>query len=487
MADSKSSTKAKAADLQLIIHLIKAAEADTAYRDLYLQRAAERLESLLSRGEYERLKAQPATLEQLTQETREAVRRQEWAKVAELTGRASAMRNLLADKQSEVKLAEEVYGATEVVVDPFSSALDVLLGKTGQVKAVLRNEAVAALSALEKADRDWSSFYAGRRGYFAGLSISTSEPAKGKATKDDIGQLQQRAVEAAERGNMDELQRIAQEMLKARPVTKPAGPVTEQKAPAGPLLVYPSELGEPFPSEAVERARRLGLAQAQAKIQTPNLRQLAQETFDRYGWHPSFPASETARDGEMHLRPLLEQEKISHNVVEPLLEAFSMFLLNPFVNSGGVRYFPLFPDSEFVLIEDFPEDAVPAEPSELLVALGLARRNGLSRVEIEVRLCERGSLLLRERLGLDPTKFRLVCIPYDIYARVGQERGWGKQPRWTHVDGYQLLKGGRLRALVAGDVRFGGLFDLCSISQIDGREGVLARFAVIHRERLMVR
>ena len=140
-----------------------------------------------------------------------------------------------------------------------------------------------------------------------------------------------------------------------------------------------------------------------------------------------------------------------------------------------------------MLIEDFPEDAVPAEPSELLVALGLTRRNGLSRVEIEMRLCERGSLLLRERLGLDPTKFRLVCIPYDIYARVGQERGWGKQPRWTHVDGYQLLKGGRLRALVAGDVRFGGLFDLCSISQIDEREGVLARFAVIHRERLMVR
>jgi hypothetical protein len=55
------------------------------------------------------------------------------------------------------------------------------------------------------------------------------------------------------------------------------------------------------------------------------------------------------------------------------------------------------------------------------------------------------------------------------------------------VDGYQLLKGGRMRALVAGDVRFGGLFDLCSISQIDERENVLVRFAVVHRERLLVR
>jgi hypothetical protein len=94
---------------------------------------------------------------------------------------------------------------------------------------------VAALSALEKADRDWSSFYAGRRGYFAGLSIATGEPVQGKATKDDIGQLQQRAAEAAERGNVDELQRIAQELLKARPAAKSAGPAAEQKTSAGPL------------------------------------------------------------------------------------------------------------------------------------------------------------------------------------------------------------------------------------------------------------
>jgi len=49
------------------------------------------------------------------------------------------------------------------------------------------------------------------------------------------------------------------------------------------------------------------------------------------------------------------------------------------------------------------------------------------------------------------------------------------------------FEGSRMRALVAGDVRFGGLYDLCSISQFDERENVLARFAVVHRERLMVR
>jgi hypothetical protein len=223
------------------------------------------------------------------------------------------------------------------------------------------------------------------------------------------------------------------------------------------------------------------------QFRLPGLPQLAQDAFDRYGWRPSFPAAEAAREGEFHLRPLLEQAKLPQEMIEPLLEATMLFALHPFVNSSGIRYFPLFPDVETALIEDFPEDAVPPQPSELLRALGLTHRTGLSRAEIEIRLARNGAKLLKEGLGADPIKFRLVCVPYDVYARAGQERGWGRQPRWTHVDGYQLLKGGRMRALVAGDVRFGGLFDLCSISQIDERENVLARFAVVHRERLMVR
>src|SRR4029077_7592671 len=106
MAESKSSPTVDAA---VIGYLIKAAEADTAYRDLYLRRAAERLESSLPRAEYERLKEQPAALDQLMQETRQAVSQQNWTKVQELTEHASAMRSLLKDKQSELKVAEEVY------------------------------------------------------------------------------------------------------------------------------------------------------------------------------------------------------------------------------------------------------------------------------------------------------------------------------------------------------------------------------------------
>jgi hypothetical protein len=48
------------------------------------------------------------------------------------------------------------------------------------------------------------------------------------------------------------------------------------------------------------------------------------------------------------------------------------------------------------------------------------------------------------------------------------------------------MQGGRLRALVGGDVRYGGLLDLVSISPDDQRS-VMTRFAIVRRERFMAR
>jgi hypothetical protein len=487
MARMKASGKEPTGGIQVVRHLMVAAEQDTVFRDLYLQRAALRLEPLISKAQYDRLKTQPAQLEQLTQETRRAVAQQDWNRVQELATEVSALKGPSSATQADLELADKVYGGSEVVIDPFSWALDALLGRSGQSKTALRDQLVEALSALEQEEQEWAALFAARRGYFAKLQIAEGRQAGAAAGKDDVGRLQQKAAEAAERGDAEELKRIAQEMLKARPAKTADAPAVERMAPSGLQPAYSPELGQPFPDASIERGGKLGLAHIQLKLKYPELSQHAAVTFDRYGWHPSFPAQEVARNGESYLRPLIERAAVPQELVDPFLEAAMLFALHPFVNSGGVRYFPLFPDAEFALVEDFPEDAVPAEPSELLKALGLGRRAGLSRLEIEMRLREQGSTVVRERLGLDPVKFRLVCIPYDLYTRLGQDRNWGQQPRWTHVDGYQLVKGGRMRALVAGDVRYGGLFDLCSISQIDERESVLSRFAVIHRERLMVR
>jgi hypothetical protein len=95
--------------------------------------------------------------------------------------------------------------------------------------------------------------------------------------------------------------------------------------------------------------------------------------------------------------------------------------------------------------------------------------------------------VLENTLGLDPVEFRLVCIPYDLYTRFGRERGFGTWSHWTHFDGYQVMAGNRLRALVGGDARFGGLFDLVSISPTDARDGVYTRLAVVRRARMTLR
>ena len=244
MAETRSLTKDPAGDIQLIRYLMKAADGDTAYRDVYLQRAVEKLERSISRTDYEQLKTHGATVEQLLQETRRAVSRQDWVRVQELSTRVSTLRSGLEERRSDLQLAETVYGAPEVVVDPFCSGLDLLLGRTAQTNTARRDEAVAALSALEKADQDLASLYAARRGHVAKITISASEPsASPSANNDDIGRLQQRATEAAEKGDVDGLQRIAQEMLKGRPSAKSAGAVINERTAAERRIGVPTSIG----------------------------------------------------------------------------------------------------------------------------------------------------------------------------------------------------------------------------------------------------
>jgi hypothetical protein len=249
-------------------------------------------------------------------------------------------------------------------------------------------------------------------------------------------------------------------------------------------------LAQPFPASAIEPARALGFAHVEIKPQIPTVQKALKEFLDWYTWHPSFPVTELAKEGSMHLRPLvkeaLKEVPEAAGVTEPLVEMAAQFSLHPYVNGGGARYFPVLVDAEFVLIEDFPEEGA-AEGGELFSVLGLKQRRGLSRMEIETALREQGNQVLQERLGLDPRAFRLVCVPFDMYFRVGRDRGWGQQQQWTHIDGYQVMQGSRLRALVGGDVRYGGLLDLCSISPADQREGVMTRFAIVRRERLLTR
>ena len=171
MAKQQTSDSSHAAELQVIRLLTGAAKADTIYRDLYLQRAAARLTAFLPKAEYEQLKVQNASIDNLLAQARRAVDRQEWTQVQELTARATSLRDLLAKKQGEMGLAQEVFAAPDVAIDPFSPGFSALFGAGGRGTAGVREELVTTLTALAKADPEWSDLYTQRHAYFAGLSL----------------------------------------------------------------------------------------------------------------------------------------------------------------------------------------------------------------------------------------------------------------------------------------------------------------------------
>jgi hypothetical protein len=490
MAKQRTSENPRETDLQVISLLNEAAKTDTVYRDLYLQRAAERLSVLLSPTEYSQLKGQKTTIENLLAQTRSAIDMQDWTRVQELTTRAQGLRRLYDAKQGELALAKDVYEAADVVVDPFSPGFSALFESGGKNIAGLRDDLLSTFTSLTQADPEWSDFYAQRRTYFTNLSLSPESKIQ-QVAGDTASDLQQQMKQAAERGDLELVNRLAGEMRKT------STPTTGAQAAGGPprpptvrRSAASEALARPFPSAATERAEALGLAAIEMKPQSLALRQALREFLDWYAWHPAFPVSELAKEGSIHLRPLLKEAlkdvPEAAGLTDPIVEAMAQFSIHPYVNGGGGRYFPLVAGTEWVLVEDFPEqDEAPT--SALLTALGFSQRRGLSRKEIETALRQHGGQVLQDQLGLDPREFRLVCIPFDVYLRVGIDQGWGQREQWTHFDGYQVMQGSRLRALVGGDVRFGGLLDLVSISPDDQREGVVTRFAVIRRERFLAR
>jgi len=235
----------------------------------------------------------------------------------------------------------------------------------------------------------------------------------------------------------------------------------------------------------VEQARELGLVEARTTpwAEFAKVREVIYTHVDQPV--PSNPDME--REGVLRARTMAQNELPAELDTEESRVLAGQFIQQIFLNSGGARYLPTL-TAETALVEDFAENESAADaPSKLLAALGLSQRSGRSRVEIESALGRSGPEILEKTLQLDPMEFRLVCIPYDLYTRFGRERGFGKWSHWTHLDGYQVMAGNRLRALVGGDGRFGGLNDLVSISPSDARDGVYARFAVVRRARMTLR
>jgi hypothetical protein len=376
-------------------------------------------------------------------------------------------------------IGKEVYDAETVVFDPFSPGKH--LGAQSEAnQPAARKQLVDALASLAKLDSKLAAFYETRRGYFSSLELAGSTESQKKGAQRNRAQLEQLAVEAAEKGDTAALQRLSKELrdwkesVTAVASTSASAVMTRYQCPV--------DLAVPFAQDVIARARELGLAEAHPAPLAEVAAVL--EAIYTHVWQPSPANPDMEREGVIRARAQAELELPKELDSEEMRVLAGQFIQQIFINSGGARYLPLL-SADRTLIEDFAEDEAAADaPSKLLAALGLPKRSALARVQIEAALTRFGDQILEERLGLDPMEFRIVCIPYDLYTRFGRERGFGNWSHWTHFDGYQVMGGNRLRALVGGDGRFGKLTDLVSISANDARDGVYARFAVVRRARM---
>lgn len=463
--------QSRPADIPAVVRqLLAVGKADPTYFDRYLKRARHYLGTILPYADYRALEQERKASVPLPDQVRTAMEQGDWAKTRELSSRIRSLKESLEKKAPLIELGQMIYDAPLVCIDPFSPGLQGFAGVPSTGLAELQQQSIQGLARLEKEDPDWREFYARRSKALEtlALGINGQDPTAPLVS----AKLQQEALEAFARGNFSRLEKVA-DLLEQQNHQELAAPGSTQGEPSASDGV---DLLFSFSQQTLTQAKTLGLAAARAESWHEKYGQLC-----RFAWQPAI-GGERGSSGEAQR---LQDLPIPADTPEAMKDRITMFLIHPLINSGGARYLPSLV-AEDLLVEEFPDPApeAPLPASPLLEALELKQRRGLSRLRIEQALLAHGSEILEQQLSLDPDLFRLVCIPPDLHLRLGRSRGWGQQPYWTHFDGYMLQRDGHRMALAGGDVRFGGVFDLVSLSVNYESEGVLARFAVVQRARM---
>jgi hypothetical protein len=453
--------------------LCEAALVDTVYGDLYMQRARDFLAPVLSEARFAAFQLLETEALNLPNRIWIAMNQGKWRELKDLSARMASLRRTLAESEDVRKIGEKIFKPGEPPLDPFSPGLQ-RLAKSGDPQVLLRVLS-EQLERLQRVDPEWQDFYAARRSAMAG--IKTYSPQAPKEVDLSRSQLKDKALEALNKGEFANLEKIADLMEKEEPGrTEGASGSLMGVAETSPDLTFQ------FPQEILKRAQALGLAPMRMEAGSRHLHLSPEELAPLYSylWTPAFTDG-ISHQGAGWRKKELPLPADAAAVLRDLLE---LFALHPFVNSAGARYVGVFAEED-VLVEDFaePDPGTKSPASALLSALGFDDRRGLSRIRLEKALFDRGNAIVGD-IGLDARTFRLVCIPPDVYGRVGLRRGWGRKSLWTHFDGYLVKMDGKFLALAGGDVNFGGLYDLVGVSREYDSDRILARFAVIQRRRM---
>src|SRR5215475_2473037 len=251
MAKDKNATK-------VVGLLVEVANADAVYRDLYLRRARQLLSATLDESAYQAIGSGEKEIEDLMRRSRSAVLQRDWAQAAQLSAQADGLRQRKASMGNLAAIGKDVYDADTVTFDPFSPGKH--LGPRSEAnQADARKQLLDALASLSKLDASLGAFYEKRRGYFSSLELADATASK-KGTQRNRAQVEQLAVEAAEKGDVSALQRLTQELRD----WKESGTAAATVSASTVMTRYecPVDLAVPFARDVISRARELGLAEA---------------------------------------------------------------------------------------------------------------------------------------------------------------------------------------------------------------------------------
>ncbi len=287
--------------MAVVSHLVTAADGDTLYRDVYLRRASEILSPIVSEPQWAAFVANRAEVERLRTQARLAVAHQEWERVRELGTRAAALQQSLQRLQESLAVAEAVYGAPAVVLDPLSPGLLSFCRRWSQA-AQARDEVCAALSRLAREDVGMQTVYAARKGALDALglpgraAVGGDGDARSSAAPSAAADLEHQVMQAIERGDVAALEQLTASISgkKAPAGSEPAGGGT---ASTHRHITVPGSLGEPIPESGVSRAAALGLERVEATAVEPSLASAVSDFLERYAIGASAAAYSRASDG----------------------------------------------------------------------------------------------------------------------------------------------------------------------------------------------
>ena len=454
----------KAADeLHALVHL------DTVFGDLYLRRARELLAPHLGEADFRALSRAQTEADLLPDRIRAAMGIQDWKVVQELSARLAMLKRRLQETAEIRGVAQKVYDLDDVLVDPFSPGLRALAGVTASALPGLRDAGLRRLDQLRALDPAWEELYASRERALRSVAVDTGEDAPA-AQGGTPSQLHEQALQALARGDLKTVQEISAKLQKGGAAAAPSASSGEGDRHDG----RNHDLTHVFPDEAIQEAGRLGLA----PVHMESIRLDVDELF-RNAWRPRTGGAEADSGGAVRLSVTLPAD-----LPEALRDHLEMYLDRPFVNSGGARYLPQLGDED-LLVEDFDDPPPGAPAGEPPHARGPRPRPPLRPEPGPDRARPPGE---RQPDGggdrARPTApSASSASPRTPTSASASARGWGKQPQWTHMDGF-MLQNRKWLALAGGDTRFGGVFDLVGLGRENDIENLTARFAVVQRRRL---